>query len=172
MISYGGVVSFVSLYARETGTSNAGLFFIMYASGIYIARLSSGRIFDRKGPMLLSINGLCCLIIGFLVLALLKNPAGFLGSALILGIGSGVLVPTFQAMINNLAEPHRRGAANSTLFTALDLGIGTGMILIGYLAGKTGLSTAFLICSLLNATALLFFLLVSMKHYTAHSLKK
>ncbi len=171
MISYGGVVSFVSLYARETGSGNAGLFFILYASGIFIARLGSGRIFDRKGPLLLSVTGLCCLVSGFLVLALLKNQAGFLGSALILGTGVGVLVPTFQAMINNLAEPHRRGAANSTLFTALDLGIGTGMILIGYLAGKTGLSAAFLVCSLLNALALLFFLLISMKHYQIHSAK-
>lgn len=57
-ISYGGLVSFISLYALKTGLGNTGIFFIIFAVGITIARLYMGKIFDRHGPKVLSIVGI------------------------------------------------------------------------------------------------------------------
>lgn len=168
MITYGGLVSFISLYIKETGTGNAGVFFFVYALGITISRLIAGRIFDKRGPRLISITAFILVTAGFLVLAYIHNPTGFITAALVMGFGGGVLFPTCQAMVNNLITPNRRGAANSTLFTILDLGIGTGMMLTGYLAGVIGLSNAFVFCSFLNLVALVLFMTYSMKHYHRH----
>lgn len=165
MISYGGLVSFISIYVKETNIGDAGLFFMIYAVGIAFSRLFSGRVFDRSGPFRLSVAAFGMLITGFMALALIQTTYGFMGAALLLGMGSGMIFPTLQAMVNNLIEPHRRGAANSTLFTALDLGIGTGMMLTGYLAGTIGLIEVFLIFSALNMLALALFLSFALKHY-------
>jgi predicted MFS family arabinose efflux permease len=109
--------------------------------------------------------GISLLISGHIVLGTIINIAGFMISGFLLGLGSGVVFPTFQAMVNNLVLPHRRGAANSTLFSGLDLGIGLGMLITGFLAHSIGLPHTYLIYGALNAVALLFFLLVSLKHY-------
>ncbi len=164
-ISYGGLVSFISIYALKTGLGHTGVFFIIFASGITLARIYMGKIFDRHGPKMLAIVGISLLISGHIVLGTIINIAGFMISGFLLGLGSGVVFPTFQAMVNNLVLPHRRGAANSTLFSGLDLGIGLGMLITGFLAHSIGLPHTYLIYGALNAVALLFFLLVSLKHY-------
>jgi MFS family permease len=164
-ITYGGVLTFVALYAKEIGVPNPGMFFLFYALGIFISRITTGKIFDHHGPPYLVGVASIFLIAGFIMLASLKTVPGFFASAFILGFGGGVVFPTFQAMVNNLIEPHRRGAANSTLFTALDIGIGLGMVFIGYLAETIGYANAYLICSIIILLALILFFSWVMPHY-------
>jgi MFS family permease len=164
-IGYGGLVSFVSLYALKTGIGNTGIFFIVFASGITLARIYMGKIFDRHGPKALSVSGILLLAAGHILLGLIINTTGFMVAAFLLGLGSGVVFPTFQAMVNNLVPPHRRGAANSTLFSGLDLGIGLGMLITGFLAHAIGLPHTYLIYGGLNLIALLYFLFISLAHY-------
>ena len=171
MITYGGLLSFIALYGKEIGIHNASGFFLVYAIGIISARFSSGKVFDRNGPKKILLPCLLLLIIGFPVLALVKNPAGFYGSAIILGFGNGVVFPTFQAMTNNMVPQNRRGIANSTLFTAVDLGMGTGMILVGGISQKFSLSAAFMTCSVIAVVALAFFLVYSAAHYRKFTVK-
>lgn len=164
-ITYGGLVSFVSLYALKTGIGNTGIFFIVFASGIALARIYMGKIFDRHGPKALSVIGILLLAVGHVILGLILNTAGFMIAGFLLGLGSGVVFPTFQAMVNNLVPPQRRGAANSTLFSGLDLGIGLGMLITGFLAFAIGLPHTYLIYGGLNLIALLYFLFISLTHY-------
>jgi predicted MFS family arabinose efflux permease len=56
----------------------------------------------------------------------------------------GVVMPTLQAMANNVVEPQRRGAANATFITAFDIGIGGGSMLLGMLAEFTSLKSMYL----------------------------
>jgi len=164
-ISYGGLVSFISLYAIKTGLGLTGEFFIVFATGITIARIYMGKIFDRNGPAVLSIVGILLLAIGNLLLGLVIYKFAFLAAGFILGLGSGIVFPTFQAMVNNLVTPQRRGAANSTLFSGLDLGIGLGMLITGLSAHSLGLPKTYLLFSGLNIAALIYFIFISLKHY-------
>ncbi len=170
-ITYGGLISFIALFGKEIGIHNPGTFFIVFAVGIFVARLFAGKIFDKEGPKRVVIAGIILLIIGFPILALIKNHFGFLLAAFILGIGNGVIFPIFQSMVNNLVEPHRRGAANSTLFTAFDLGIGSGMILFGFISQTTSIGTAYIFSSVICLLALLYFLFISNHYYSTNKLK-
>jgi MFS family permease len=164
-ISYGGLVSFISLYALKTGLGHTGIFFIVFAVGITLARIYMGKIFDRQGPKVLSVTGILLLAAGHVILGLFISTAAFMTAGFLLGLGSGIVFPTFQAMVNNMVLPQRRGAANSTLFSGLDLGIGLGMLITGFLAHEIGLPHTYLIYGALNLLALIYFLFVSLAHY-------
>lgn len=164
-LSYGGLLSFIALYGKETGIENPSGFFLIYALGIITARFSAGKAVDRNGPRRIIIICLSLLVIGFPLLALVKNAYGFYFSAVILGFGHGVVWPVFQAMINNIVAPHRRGAANSTAFIAMDLGMGLGMIIAGTISQLSSISVAFLFCSGFCAAGLFIFLRITLAHY-------
>jgi MFS family permease len=164
-LSYGGLLSFVALFGKEIGIRDPSGFFLIYALGIITARFSSGKAVDRQGPRRIIIICLSLLIIGFPLLALVRNEYGFYISAVILGFGNGVVWPTFQTMINNIVQPNRRGAANSTAFMAMDLGMGLGMMLAGMISQLFSISAAFLLCSAFSMTGLTFFLRITLKHY-------
>jgi MFS family permease len=170
MSSYGGLLSFVALYGKEIGVSNTSWFFLVFAVGIGSARFGVGRVFDKDGPQKILTVCLLLLIVGFLYLALFKNSFVYYSSGIILGYGIGAVFPTFQAITNNMAPVERRGAANSTLYTALDLGMGAGMIVTGYLGEHFGISVAFALCALLILVGLIFFRSKSMPFYNLHKM--
>jgi MFS family permease len=168
MITYGGLLSFIALYGREIGIRNASLFFLIFASGIAISRFAAGKTFDKNGPERIITICLILLIIGFPMLAMMKNATGFYLSALVIGFGIGVVFPTFMSMVNNLADTWHRGAANSTLYTAVDLGMGSGMILAGFIAQHFSLSAVFLVSALICIAGLTFFRLYVLHYYENH----
>jgi len=165
MIAYGGLVSFIALYGREIGIQNSSLYFLVFSIGIAAARLTAGKEFDRHGPGKIITLCLILLIIGFPLLALAKNAVLFYTSAIIIGFGNGVIFPTFQSMVNNLADSAHRGVANSTLYTAVDLGMGFGMIMAGLIAQNISISSIFWINSLVCLAGLIFFRFSVLRYY-------
>ena len=165
MITYGALLSFIALYGREIGIRNASLFFLLFAIGIASSRFAAGKAFDKNGPRRVITLCLVLLIIGFPLLALVQNAVGFYVSAIIIGFGIGVVFPTFMSMVNNLADARHRGAANSTLYTALDFGMGFGMIMAGLIAQHISISAVFLVSSLVCIAGLIFFRLIVLKFY-------
>lgn len=157
MSTYGGLLSFIALYGREIGIQNTAMFFLVFSIGIASSRLIAGKSFDREGPAKILTVCLSLLIVGFTLLILFKNAAGFYISAIIMGYGIGVVFPVFQAMINNMADPKRRGAANSTLFTFLDMGMGAGMVIMGYVAQYFSITATFIFSAIIVLAGLLFF---------------
>lgn len=167
-LSYGGLMSFIALYGKEIGIENPSVFFLVFAVGIITSRFSTGKAVDRNGPRLVIIICLILLIIGYPILALIRNSWGYYTAALIIGLGNGVVWPTFQAMVNNIVPSNRRGAANSTLFMSMDLGMGLGMVIAGLISQKYSISLAFLCCSLYCATGVILFRTFTLKHYLKH----
>jgi MFS family permease len=168
MISYGGLLSFIALYGREIGIRNSSLYFLILSIGVASARLTAGKIFDKKGPRGIITLCLILLMIGFPLLAMAENEVLFYISAIIIGFGNGVIFPTFQSMVNNVADSTHRGAANSTLYTAVDLGMGFGMIMAGLIAEHISLSAIFWVSAFVSAAGLMFFRFFVLKFYESH----
>ncbi len=164
-IPYGGIISFIALYGRSIGIDSSGLFFLLLAVGITISRVFSGKSFDKMGPKKISILGIALLIVGLPILAFNQNFVGYHLAALILGFGFGVIMATFQAIANHKVEADKRGAANSTYLTFFDLGIGMGMLLIGYLIQVMDYSGAFLLCAAIEVLALVVFVFYTMPKF-------
>lgn len=154
---YGGIVSFITIYAKELNVENPGIFFFAYAITLLFGRPFAGKFFDKKGPQKIMLVGFIAIILSFLVLFLAKGLLLYIISAMILGIGFGIVHPTAVAMAINKVEPLRRGAANATIFSAFDLGIGLGSILLGYLSKIAGLPIMYLFCGLIVVIPLWLF---------------
>lgn len=164
-LTYGGIVSFITLYSEEIGISNAGLFFLIYAAVMSITRPFAGRIMDRRGPAPVLITGFITMIAGFTVLWSSQGLASFAAAATLIGIGNGNIWPTLQTMVINMVEPQRRGVANSTFFSAIDLGIGAGSVALGWLAQGTSIGTMYLVCALILIIPLVYLFTHVLKDY-------
>ena len=99
------------------------------------------------------------------MLALANNEILFYLSAVIIGFGNGVIFPTFQSIVNNLADAEHHGVANSTLYTAVDLGMGLGMIMAGIIAQHFSLSAIFWTNSVVCIAGLIFFRFSVLPYY-------
>lgn len=162
---YGGVVSFIILYSEEIGIKNGGVFFLAYAAAMSLVRPWAGRLLDRRGPGPVITAGFLSTITGFLLLSASRGMPGFVAAAVVIGAGNGMVWPTIQTMVINMVEPQRRGVANSTYFSALDLGIGTGSILLGWLANLTSIGTVYFVSGLLLIIPLVYFFVHVLKDY-------
>lgn len=164
---YGGVVSFITLYSDEIGIANGGLFFLVYAIAMSVTRPFAGRIMDRRGPGPVLIAGLLSLIAGFLLLWASRDLTGFTAAAVLIGIGNGNTWPTLQTMVINMVEPQRRGVANSTYFSSVDLGIGVGSIVLGWFAQGTSIGTMYLVSAFILLIPLAYLFLHVVKDYNS-----
>lgn len=157
---YGGITSFVALYAEASGTSAKGAYFTALALVILVTRPVVGKLADRVGHRKVFVP---CLVLAALGLALLL-PGGtlfwLLASAVVFGLGFGSAFPVLTAHIMKHIPPPRRGAAFGSMLAAFDTGIGTGSLALGYVIEVAGFTTAFSLAAALAALALPYFLVV------------
>lgn len=170
-IVYGGIVSFITVFGAGQHLSNPGLFFLIYALALGVVRPLSGIIMDRQGPRIIMGVGLVTMIAGFFWLSQANGEIHFLIAAAMIGIGSGIALPVIFTMALNIVEPQRRGAANATVFSAMDMGIGLGSVVLGYVAQFTSLSVMYIVCAAVLIVPLLYFYLVEYGIYK-ESIKK
>ena len=97
--AYGGVLTFIPLYARTLGREeNVSAFFAIFALIIVVTRPFIGRIFDQRGADYTVYPGIILFFLGFLCFAAARSPAAFLASAAILGAGFGAASPALQTL--------------------------------------------------------------------------
>ncbi len=137
-LTYGGIISFLPLYADYRGVKDIGLFFTVYALVLLFGRPIIGKLADRYGARKFLVPGILLIAAALLLLVKASSMPVFLVIGVLYGIGFGTVQPILQALVISLAPPERRGAANATFAVAMDLGIGLGAVLLGFLAQKMG----------------------------------
>lgn len=150
-LAYGSITTFVPLFA-ESIKVNSGVFFLAYAATLGVTRPVGGKLSDRYGEVFIIIPALMSAILALIVLSLASGLFGVLVSAFLYGIGFGSAHPAFQAATLRLVPAERRGVANASLSTAIDLGIGLGAILLGWVSQYAGYQALFLV----SAVSVLF----------------
>lgn len=139
-LSFGGILSFLALYAKEAAIPNVAYFFFVNATSGLVVRFVAGRIFDRKGPgMLIGASAVLCSA-GTFVLAEASTTFSLICAAVLYGTGMGAAFPALQAWCINVVPLNRREHAMGTFLNFFDLGIGLGAVLLGVVAAATGYS--------------------------------
>ena len=157
--AYGGVLTFIPLYARTLGMEeNVSAFFAIFALIIVVTRPFIGRIFDQRGADYTVYPGLLLFFLGFLCFAAAESSAVFLASAAILGAGFGAASPALQTLAVASVAPARAGLATATYFWALDISVGLAAATLGLVAANFGYATLYgLLCPAVLVLAVLFY---------------
>ncbi|MFC4600258.1 MFS transporter [Cohnella hongkongensis] len=156
-LTYGGITTFMPLFAESIHV-NAGTFFLVYAIALTVTRPIAGKLADRYNEGSIIIPSLLVTIAALLLLSLSNGLLGVIVSAILYGIGFGSAQPTLQAAILNLVSPTKKGVANASFFTAMDLGIGLGSILLGLVSQFLGYPFLFTVCAVSGFLSLLIFI--------------
>ncbi|MBS4209195.1 MFS transporter [Bacillus sp. FJAT-50079] len=147
-IGYSGILSFVSVYAKELDLiSAATYFFVVYAIFLLASRPFTGRWFDKYGENVIIYPAILSAAAGLLLLSFSTSTFTFLVSAAFVGLGFGSLTPALQTIVIRNATPTTRGMATATFFTLFDSGIGIGSYVLGMIAASTGYGHLYLILS-------------------------
>jgi len=167
---FGGWMSFLPMYAPSLGFEGAGPLFFWYAIGGLSSRIFAGRWYDTRGPAGPGILTVLLLLGGWLGFALSTHSVVALVASTLLGLGFGTAGTVFLAMAIDLVEPHRRGAANATFFSAYDVGIGGGAILFGALVSLADVQQVFWAATVCTVVAGIVLVTVALPHFRQHRL--
>ncbi|MBP2659413.1 MAG: major facilitator superfamily 1, partial [Firmicutes bacterium] len=141
---YSGILSFIVLFAKEISIENSEVYFLVNALTLLVSRPYAGRILDKSGPVKIMCIGFLALFATFICLFFAESYLLFILSALLLGIGFGIIHSAAITLAINKVDASRRGVVNGTILTAFDLGFGIGSMLLGILSNYAGLKIMYL----------------------------
>lgn len=158
--AYAGILSFISVFSHELGLDRvSGYFFVVFAVVMLLFRPVTGKAFDAKGASFVVIPSLVIFAFGLYMLSVTKTGGILLLSAGLTGLGYGSLLPSFQTMCVDVAEPHRSGHATATFYTFYDIGIALGSYLLGLLVMLIDFRSIYIVCMGVILLVLVFFIL-------------
>src|SRR5699024_9859914 len=88
-LTFGGIATFLPLYALEKSVEGIPLYFVVYAIFLMASRLVAGKIYDDKGHMYVFPPGALLIFIAMLLLAWLPSTTVLLIAAAFYGFGFG-----------------------------------------------------------------------------------
>lgn len=170
---YGIVTVYLSVYAKEEVgiTSGTGYYFSILAAGLVASRLMSAYLLRNGRYIRIFSLGIASVIVSFFIVAFIHNPVAFFISAAFMGVGYGLITPTAQTMIVNMAQDTERGVANATYLTFFDIGVGSGVFIGGIIAQHLNYSASYALSFVLAICAMAYLHLFIKNHFERRRLK-
>ena len=114
------------------------------------SQIATGALSDRIGRKGLIVAGLLLQGVALAVIALGASFEIWLGGAIALGLGTGMVYPTLIATIADVAAPDWRASAVGVYRLWRDLGFALGAVLAGVVADLAGMPAAIGLVALLT----------------------
>jgi MFS family permease len=144
-ITTGCVLTFLPAYALTRGIDNIGMYYTVNAVALLLTRLFIGRIADSYGYSKIIIPALVLLMISLIVLSQAISLSIFFIAGFLNGLASGTLLPILNSFVIKLSPIERRGIANATYFSSIDIGITVGALMGGIISKNFGYPALFLV---------------------------
>ena len=157
-LTFGGIASFLPLYAAEKNIEGIQFYFVSYALFLMLSRIFAGKIYDRKGDLYVIPPGAILIFVAMILLSWLPNTTIMIIAGALYGLGFGTVQPALQAWAVDKAAANRKGMANATFFSFFDLGVGIGAMLFGQLAFLFGYQIIYLVSAFSVTISLSYYL--------------
>ena len=129
--SFGTALTLIPDFSLHVGVNNKGLYMFYFTMTSLVSRVLGGRLSDEFGRRRILQAATLIIATGSVYTGFSVNSFHFLTGALIFGAGYGLSSPALFAWAADLAPDKFRGRGFSTLFMALEIGIGMGAMLAG-----------------------------------------
>ena len=158
---YSSLLTFLTPYSSEVGLETASsFFFVVYAIATFVTRPFTGRALDKRGDKCVMLPAFAAFIVGMLVLANVHTPVAMLASAALVGFGVSTIQASALALCVRMAPDSRIALANSTFYMFLDIGVGTGPFLLGFIEPHLGYRGLFACMAVVALLAMLAYIYV------------
>lgn len=133
----GVVLPFLVIYLHDVrgfGLGTAGLAVAVASAAQLVAGIAAGPIIDRVGPRPTLAAGLIVQAVGFGLLPLVRHPWHAFVLLAVEGAGAAGFWPSQSTLVSRLTLPTRRHAAFAQQRLTMNLGIGLGGVVGGFIA--------------------------------------
>ncbi len=142
-MGYASIVGFISLYARDIGMDSSGALYLTFAVTVMCVRLVAGRLADHFGRIAVALPGLTLAAAGLALLAVVRTPAAAFPGVGAFGAGFALIFPALMALTVDRVDDRERGEALGSFTAFMDIGMGGGGYLIGFVADRGGFGAAY-----------------------------
>ncbi|PIB35996.1 MFS transporter [Reichenbachiella sp. 5M10] len=157
VFAFGAILTVLPDVSDQLGMSR-GLFFTYYTVASLLVRIVAGKASDKYGRVPVLKVGSFIICIALLCLANADSVFLLLFTAVLYGLGSGLCSPTVFAWTVDLSDVNRRGRGMATMYIFLEVGIGLGALLSGWLYANdlSNISRVFYACAAMSAVGFLY----------------
>ena len=156
--SYGVVLTLTPDLSDSLGIANRGLFFLYFTGASVAVRVFAGKASDKYGRLVVLKVATLVMVLGMLLIGFAHSVPMFIAGGIVFGLGAGMNTPTVFAWTIDLSRERYRGRAMATMYISLEVGIGIGALLSGWIYDNddTRFVQAYGLAALLAATALVY----------------
>ena len=169
VFAFNGFMTFLPLYAREVGMSDAGLAFLVASATMVLIRTALGRVPDVVGPIRAGSGALVLTVGAMIVVALWATPTGVVVGAALVAAGLSLQSPSFIAIAVDGVSDRERGSAMATFTAFYDVAGAVVGPMLGLIVTNVGYRPAFLTTAVLAAVGLIILHLVVAPRWSAAS---
>lgn len=158
--SIGVVLTLSPDLSESVGMHNKGFFYACYTVASLLIRLVAGKSSDKYGRVIVLIFSSLAMVAAMALLSFAHSIFMVILSAAIMGFSVGMNGPTLMAWAVDLCKPENRGRAVASVYIALEVGIGSGALISGWIyQNKPGnLVYAFMVPGLLALLSMVLLL--------------
>ncbi|MDY4221170.1 MAG: MFS transporter [Candidatus Faecousia sp.] len=137
------ITNFIAIYAESLSVSGIGYYFTVAGAVMLVMRPLFGRLSDSRFSRTIVFVSLAGFSLVFLTLGLARTLPVFLVAAVLYGTFYGALCPILQTWCVKAVDVSKSGTANSTYYTALDIGQALGASAAGLLSVRMSYSNMY-----------------------------
>lgn len=165
VFSFGTMLTVGFDLAEKLKSPNKGIILMITTLSSILIRVIAGKFSDRFGRKSAMLIGLITLSIGLILMGNADSLPQLYLASFIVGMANGMNNPTIFAWVTDWSNPKNKGRAISTLFIALEAGIGLGAFISAeiYRNKFSNIPDAFFTASVLSISALIL-LISTWKH--------
>ena len=156
--AYSGVLSFISSYAEAIDLVDAAMYFYLaVAVGTLISRLTTGKIYDSRGPNIVMFPAYIAFFVGMVAFSQATSAVVLLCAGFVIGYGVSIVYTINQAIVVSKSPARRYGVTTSTFAAIVDLGSGLGPSVMGMILAFAGYREMYLICAFISLVSLVMY---------------
>ncbi|MDQ0059318.1 staphylopine family metallophore export MFS transporter CntE [Paenibacillus harenae] len=156
---FGAITTFIPLYAPQLENGNAGIYLMLQAGIVVLARIALRKKIPSDGKwhssFMMGIMLLLAVAALFVSLSIYAGAVFFYAGAILLGLAQAVIYPTLTTYLSFILPQENRNVLIGLFIATADLGISMGGFLMGPIADLSSYSFMYMICAILGAAMII-----------------
>ncbi|MGO4532174.1 MFS transporter [Paenibacillus sp. 2TAF8] len=159
-VVFGAVTTFIPLYASQINSGNAGVYLMLQAGTVVLARIALRKRIPSDGkwhsPFIMTTMLLLAVAAQCVSFSVTGGILFFYSGAVLMGIAQAILYPTLTTYLSFVLPQLNRNVLMGLFIATADLGISLGGAVMGPIADMSSYSFMYTICAILGAVMIVF----------------